>query len=267
MNHIHPNSVWLSSTNEKVDQLNDDLYYHRVKDTTVFKYRCVATYVPNLGNAFPTPDEIQSLHDLPTSVRERRNSFRSYIDLAVGCRVRCMKNLGTQIGVFNGAIGTVVGFCFEKEREQVSIPLVKDLRNHSNREIPVILVQMDQVLLCGTDILPFAAEIDEDHPLKTNGKIFYRKQLPLELSHASTVHKYQGLTAQHDVVVDPCRNPFAMGLEYVALSRTRSLQKLHLISPVHEKHFASKKFSKCLQMIHDEYKRLSLLAPLVTDND
>jgi hypothetical protein len=126
---------------------------------------------------------------------------------------------------------------------------------------------MDQVSVCGTDILPFAAEIDEDHPLKTNGKIFFRKQLPLELSHASTVHKYQGLTAQHDVVVDPCRNPFAMGLEYVALSRTRSLQKLHLIAPVHEKHFASKKFSKCFQMIHDEYKRLRLLVPLVTDND
>jgi hypothetical protein len=114
---------------------------------------------------------------------------------------------------------------------------------------------------------PIAAEIDEEHPLKTNGKIFYRKQLPLELSHASTVHKYQGLTAQHDVVIDPCRNPFAMGLEYVALSRTRSLQKLHLIAPVHEKHFASRKFSKCFQMIHDEYKRLSLLAPIVTDND
>jgi ATP-dependent exoDNAse (exonuclease V) alpha subunit len=178
-----------------------------------------------------------------------------------------MKNLGTQIGVFNGAIGTVVGFCFEKEREQVSIPLVKDLRHHSNREIPVILVRMDQVTVCETDILPFAAEIDEEHPLKTNGKIFYRKQLPLELSHASTVHKYQGLTAQHDVVIDPCRNPFAMGLEYVALSRTRSLEKLHLIAPVHEKHFASKKFSKSLQMIHDEYKRLSLLAPLVTDNN
>ena len=144
----------------------------------MFKYRCVATYVPNLGNAFPTPDEIQLLHDLPTSVRERRNCFRSYIDLAVGCRVRCMKNLGTQIGVFNGAIGTVVGFCFEKEREQVSIPLVKDLRHHSNREIPVILVRMDQVTVCETDILPFAAEIDEEHPLKTNGKIFYRKQLP-----------------------------------------------------------------------------------------
>jgi ATP-dependent exoDNAse (exonuclease V) alpha subunit len=126
---------------------------------------------------------------------------------------------------------------------------------------------MDQVSLCGTDILPFAAELDEDHPLKTNGKIFFRRQLPLELAHASTVHKYQGLTAQYDVVVDPCRNPFAMGLEYVAISRTKSLQKLHLIAPLQEKHFASKRFSKTLQMIHDEYKRLSSLCAEVTAND
>jgi ATP-dependent exoDNAse (exonuclease V) alpha subunit len=126
---------------------------------------------------------------------------------------------------------------------------------------------MDQLSLCGTDILPFAAEIDEDHPLKTNGRIFFRRQLPLELSHASTVHKYQGLTAQHDVVVDPCRNPFAMGLEYVAISRTRSLQKLHLIAPLQEKHFASKRFKLAFQMIDAEYKRLCSLHSNVTDSD
>ena len=157
MQHIHPNSVWLSSTNEKVDVLNDELYCHTVKDATVFKYRCVATYVPNLGNAFPTPDEIVALHDLPCSVREKRNSFASYIDLAIGCRVRCLKNMGTQIGVFNGAIGTVVGFCFERLRPDVCMPLVKDFKYHGNREIPVVLVRMDQLSLCGTDMLPFAA--------------------------------------------------------------------------------------------------------------
>ena len=145
----------------------------------------MATYVPNLGNTFPTSDEIACLHDLPSSAREKRNCLMSHIDLAIGCRVRCLKNMGTQVGVFNGAIGTVVGFCFERARGDVCVPFLKDLRYHGNREIPVVLVRMDQVSLCGTDILPFAAEIDEDHPLKTNGEIFFRKQLPLELSHAS----------------------------------------------------------------------------------
>jgi len=225
----------------------------------VFKYRCIATYVPNLGIAFPTEEEIAILKHQPNSAREKNACLASFLDLAIGSRVRCLKNKGTQIGVFNGAIGTVVGFCFEGLISSVPVPLIKDFQIHGSREIPIVLVQMDQLSYCATNILPFAAEIDEDHPLKTNGKVFYRKQLPLELAYASTVHKYQGLTAQFDVIVDPARNPFAMGLEYVAISRTKSLKHLHFIRPLEAHHFESNRFKKDLELVHKEYSRLEML--------
>ena len=212
---------------------------------------------------FPTTEEIINLHLLPSSARERKSCLPSYIDLSIGSRVRCLKNKGTQIGIYNGAMGTVVGFCFEHSKSAVLKPLIKDFGDHVTREIPIVLVQMDNFKLVFTpsagDIVPFTAEIDEDHPLRTNGKVFYRRQLPFELSYASTVHKYQGLTAKHDVVVEPCRTPFAMGLEYVAISRTTSLARLHLVHPLEQKHFAPKRFASTFDLIHQEYERLESL--------
>jgi hypothetical protein len=259
LTQTHPKSVWLSCTNDRVDHFNDQAFYNTVKGDAVFKYRCIAKYVPNLGNEFPTTDEIGFLHSQPSSVKEKHACFATYLDIAIGSRVRCLKNKGTQIGVFNGAIGSVVGFCFEGVISTIPVPLVKDFPNHSDREIPIVLVEMDQLSNCATKILPFAAEVDEDHPMKTNGKVFFRMQLPLELAYASTVHKYQGLTAQYDVIVDPARSPFAMGLEYVAISRTKSLDRLHIIRPLEERHFNSKRFKKDLQLVRDEYSRLEML--------
>jgi ATP-dependent exoDNAse (exonuclease V) alpha subunit len=172
-----------------------------------------------------------------------------------------VKNKGTQIGIFNGAMGTVVGFCFEKSLPEILTPAVKDFVAHVGREIPIVLVQMDSLkgFSSKDNIIPFAAQIDESYPLRTNGKVFFRKQLPLEISFASTIHKYQGLTAQHNVIVQPTPNPFAFGLEYVAISRTTSLENLHLLQPLEEKHFSSIRFEKTLSAIHEEYERFRTL--------
>jgi hypothetical protein len=140
-------------------------------------------------------------------------------------------------------------------------PAVKDFAAHVEREIPIVLVQMDSLkgITTKDNIIPFAAQIDDGFPLRYNGKVFYRRQLPLEISFASTVHKYQGLTAQHDVIVQPTRNPFAFGLEYVAISRTTSIEKLHLLQQLEVKHFSCKRFSKTLSAINEEYDRFRSL--------
>jgi hypothetical protein len=103
-------------------------------------------------------------------------------------------------------------------------------------------------------LLAFSAEPDKDRPLKANGKIFYRTQLPLELAHASTVHKYQGLTAPSDVVVEPAERPFSMGIEYVAISRTTKLESLHLLKCLRPKHFNSHSAKR--NLVQREYERM-----------
>lgn len=57
------------------------------------------------------------------------------------------------------------------------------------------------------------------------------KQFPLILGYAMTIHKSQGKTLGK-VVIDISRGAFAHGQTYVALSRTRHANDMHLVKPL-----------------------------------
>jgi ATP-dependent exoDNAse (exonuclease V) alpha subunit len=54
------------------------------------------------------------------------------------------------------------------------------------------------------------------------------KQIPLLPAYALTIHKSQGMTL--DTAIVDCKNIFACGQLYVALSRVRSLKNLKVIN-------------------------------------
>ena len=57
----------------------------------------------------------------------------------------------------------------------------------------------------------------------------YRKQFPLILAFAVTMHKCQGLSLDC-AIVDLSSSVFATGMAYVAISRVRTLAGLHLLA-------------------------------------
>ena len=57
----------------------------------------------------------------------------------------------------------------------------------------------------------------------------YRKQFPLILAYAVTIHKCQGLSLD-SAIIDLSDQVFAAGMAYVALSRVRLLSGLHLLA-------------------------------------
>ena len=55
----------------------------------------------------------------------------------------------------------------------------------------------------------------------------YRKQFPVTVAYAVTIHKCQGLSLDY-AIVNSSDNVFCAGMAYVAMSRVRTLEGLHL---------------------------------------
>lgn len=74
---------------------------------------------------------------------------------------------------------------------------------------------------------------DENDRLVENETGAY-KQFPLALGYAMTIHKAQGKTLDA-VIVDIARGAFEHGQTYVALSRTRRADDMHIVRPIGER--------------------------------
>jgi len=150
-------------------------------------------------------------------------------------------------------MGSVVKFGFSGAQPPIGICA----NNSLAQEIPIVFVKMDSLKIKFSvsstidNIIPFVATTTIT---KLNNK-WFRSQLPLCLAHACTVHKAQGCTAEHGVVVSPSQGHiFARGLEYVMMSRATKLEHVYLLSQLHEKHFNG--FVHERKLIALEYDRL-----------
>jgi hypothetical protein len=155
-------------------------------------------------------------------------------------------------------LGTVVHFGF-RSRICPSSQHIVPLHKVRDREIPVVFVQMDQDL--GFSCMAAVPNVVPICPLiKPLGKNAYRRQLPLILAHALTIHSVQGITASNGVVLEPAKGKgFTYGLNYVACSRPQSLEELHIVGALTAEHFSiPKTISK---KIKQEYYRLRNIKP------
>lgn len=143
---------------------------------------------------FVSIDKCQEIHKnlLETSIVPK------VLELKVGCKVMLLKNLDIGCGLVNGAIGTVTAFNENKSKPIVSFEKIKNKI-------------MDK----------------EDFEISMNEEVIAsRKQFPLILAYALTIHKSQGSTL-HSIYGNPS-DTFLNAQFYVFLSRCVSLRGIYL---------------------------------------
>jgi ATP-dependent exoDNAse (exonuclease V) alpha subunit len=118
------------------------------------------------------------------------------LDLKIGAKVMCIKNSQDKQYV-NGSLGVVVSF--------------------NDEDAPIVELVSGRKVTITADTW----KIEEDGKIKAE-----LSQLPLRLAWAITVHKSQGMTLDR-ASIDLSRS-FASGQGYVALSRLKTLEGLHL---------------------------------------
>ena len=104
MTLAHEKAIWMANTKNDANIINDKCFKNLIKQNKM-AYRIVAEHTSGVS-LLPPPNE---------SKKEELFRYESdyygpaSIDLAIGSRVSINQNLATQIGVFNGAMGTVRG--------------------------------------------------------------------------------------------------------------------------------------------------------------
>ncbi len=133
------------------------------------------------------------------------------ICIAHGARVMLTANLWVDVGLVNGAMGTVVAICYKSGQCPPHLPVAVMVRfdSYSGPTLPDGTVPITPIR----------------RTWSASGGHCSRQQLPLKLAWAVTIHKAQGLTLDK-VVIDVGKKEFSCGLTFVACSRVRQLSGL-----------------------------------------
>ena len=128
---------------------------------------------------------------------DANSQYVNSLDLKVGAQVMLIANIDTEAGFVNGRLG-----------------IVKELSS-------------DKVSVCFKGGI--TKEIERHEWKLENDEKISRKQIPLILAYAITIHKSQGSTLD-SAYIDIGSSVFEYGQAYVALSRVKSLDALYLHS-------------------------------------
>ncbi|CAM9188589.1 unnamed protein product, partial [Ectocarpus fasciculatus] len=140
---------------------------------------------------------------------DRETRAERTVELKVGAKVMLLQNLSCSVGLANGTIGEVVRFESKSGDDSDLLPVVRFL-------IPRIIGER-------------TIDFEKFHLMDAYQEILAtRKQIPLALAYAITIHKAQGMSIPF-LEVD-MRGTFACGQAYVALSRAITFDGLVLSS-------------------------------------
>ena len=159
------------------------------------------------------PGAIQTYHAQKQNWPEDWDEYPAdeVVDLKKGALVLLVANIGGAL--VNGRLGTVEDF----DDEQVWVRFDKEKH-------PIRRYQWE---------IPIWRWDAQSKRMAEAGKARFN-QVPLKLAWAMTIHKVQGQTLEADISVDFGQRLWSGGQAYVALSRVRKLDQLHLRRELHQ---------------------------------
>ena len=171
--------------------------------------------------------------------------LEAVVCLAHSARVMLTSNLWVDVGLVNGAMGTVQAICYRTGGPpDLPIAVMFCFDSYSGPTFPDGTVPITPLRRCWS----------------SSGGQCSRLQLPLKLAWAVTIHKSQGLTLDK-VVIDVGKREFSTGLTFVACSRVRQLKDLLFTPPFTFQRLAALSNSRRLEERQEEDKRLRSLQP------
>ena len=186
---------------------------------------------------------IKAVHTGPNASKatpDDAGGLEPVVMLAKSSRVMLTSNLWIEVGLVNGAMGTVEAICY--------------LRDTPPHLPTAVMVRFDHYT--GPTVHDGTVPIT---PIRrswtSNGSPCSRLQLPLKLAWAVTIHKSQGLTLDK-VVIDVGKKEFSSGLTFVACSRVRKLSDILFMPPFTLQRLTNMAKSKRLSERKEEDKRL-----------
>jgi hypothetical protein len=218
-----------------------------------------------LGLNSPALDVIASHQGIgaeKASSQDAGNLSKSF-PVCVGCRVMLTRNVWTEVGLFNGAQGTVYDIGWASGADPLREPPVVIMVAFDKYDGPPYVVDGSELRdMKGRLVVPIL-RVQQDFNLK--GNTCSRMQFPLVVSYAITVHKSQSVTLSQ-VVCDISAAEFASGLAYVAVSRASKLEGLMFDAPFDRSRVYRDPPTRAMQMKIDDYEtrrqRQQLTRPL-----
>ena len=163
---------------------------------------------------------------MPTNPCETSN-LRKVLTVKIdNARVLITTNIYVTDGLTNGAMDTVTNVVIDHTPGQISVILVAFDNEHVGQETRYTRVYNSR----NQNAIPIhetqtTFPVDKKEPFQAT-----RSQFPLTLAWAVTIHKCKGLSMSEIVIYMTCgKGKFKPGEAYVAFSRDKTLEKIHII--------------------------------------
>ena len=227
------NNPVLRYNNRRLEEINKCLFYLKAADQ----------YPPNVSE--------QEVRNVLARPRSETGGLDFEVKIKEMARIMLTNNIDIADRLINGQLGTVMRINVDCNTQKPNVIYVKFDDDKAGKNL---LQKSNNQYAKKHGFVPIERILArfKVKPEKPSSQEVQRVQFPITLAWACTVHKVQGLTLDKIVVSFSLEGQkyFNYGQIYVALSRCKSLEGLHILGKIERSHV------RVNSKVHEEYERL-----------